>query len=112
MSSRGLVCFTRLYVQPQVKVGVMGPKVLRLISIGPSQTATAGENSGEDETEEVEVTFEEEIPRGELTTLPPLPEYEYNTWLLGLPVICILVLAWNVRWKPGARRHTRRRKKK
>lgn len=62
--------------------------------------------------DEVEVTFTEEINRSELDDLPPLPEYHYSRWLLALPVICALVLAWNVRWKAGPRRHERRQSRK
>lgn len=60
--------------------------------------------------EEIEVTFTEEIDRSELEDLPPLPEYHYSRWLLGLPVLCAVVLAWNVRWRPGPRRHERRKR--
>jgi hypothetical protein len=71
------------------------------------QTSTAAE-------EEVEVFFEEteEIDRAELDDLPPLPEYHYSKWLLGLPLLAALVVAWNVRWRGGARRHQRTRDKK
>ena len=75
--------------------------------------ALLGQPEAEPEVdEEVEVTFEEEVDRAELDDLPPLPEYEYSKWLLGLPVLCVGLLAWNVRWKGGARRHQRSRDKK
>jgi hypothetical protein len=63
-------------------------------------------------SEEIEVSFDEEteeIDREDLDDLPPLPEYHYSKWLLGLPVACALVLAWNVRWRGGTRRHQRTR---
>ncbi len=74
-----------------------------------AQTEEAKTSSAVDE--EVEISFEEEIPRDSLRTPPPLPEYQYSGWLLSLPAFCIALMAWNVRWKSGGRRHARTRGK-
>lgn len=79
-----------------------------------TDSSTAAENFLNDETvfeEEVEVTFAEEVELGDLPMTPPAPEYDVRPWLTVLPVACALVLAWNVRWKGGRRRHEKRKKR-
>jgi hypothetical protein len=49
--------------------------------------------------EEVEVTFEEEVDRDGASGLAPLPRYRTSRWLVGLPALAVLLLAWNVRWR-------------
>ena len=61
--------------------------------------------------DEEEVTFAEEVDRGAFDSTPLVPEYDERPWLSVLPVLCALVVAWNVRFKPGQRRHARSKKK-
>ena len=50
--------------------------------------------------------FGEEIDRDGFVDLAPLPEYRRSTWLMGLPGLLFVLLAWNVDWRP---RNPRRR---
>jgi hypothetical protein len=57
----------------------------------------------EEEVEE-EVDFEEEADFGdeEPVVRVILPEVDYQPWLLGLPLVLIALLAWNVGWRRRA----------
>ena len=72
-----------------------------------------GEAGGQQELapgEEVveEVFFAQEVERGSLDGYRA-PEYDTRVWLWVLPVLCVLILAWNVRWSAASGKQTRRR---
>lgn len=48
---------------------------------------------------EEEVVFEEEVDAEGLGDAAPIPDYEYNPWLLAIPFLCLGLLAWNVKWR-------------
>jgi hypothetical protein len=48
---------------------------------------------------EEEVVFEEEVDADGLGDVAPIPDYEYNQWLLAFPFLCLGLLAWSVAWR-------------
>ena len=61
---------------------------------------------GESADEEVEVTFDDDDDLTASETFTPLPENEMLRWLVALPLTGVLLLAWNVRWRPPAKRRS------
>jgi hypothetical protein len=77
------------------------PSLLALALLAPptALAGTAGSEAPAAAGEEIEATFEEEVDRDGASRLAPLPRYRTSRWLIGLPALGILLLAWNVRWR-------------
>ncbi len=86
------------------------------LSIGSHAWATSVETStgaGDDEVaveflgdEEVVGDRIEEIAWESLDDVPPLPEYDHRSWLVGFPLLLVVLVAWNTEWKSARRRHS------
>jgi hypothetical protein len=77
------------------------PLLLALALLAPATVIAQASRSAAPAAagEEVEVTFEEEVDRDSASGLAPLPRYRTSRWLVGLPALAVLLLAWNVRWR-------------
>lgn len=73
-------------------------KVLLIALLLQPVLALVGEEEVPVEGEE-EVVFEEEVDAEALGDAAPIPDYEYNQWLLAFPFLCVALLAWSVRWR-------------
>ena len=62
-----------------------------------------GDEPGKSEEEvDLDALVAEETPKAGTKAVVPtrVPEHEYDRRLLVFPVLLILILAWNVKWKP------------
>jgi hypothetical protein len=83
-------------------------KVLLIVMLLQAVAAQPGEGEvpvkfeGDEEVVvegEEEVFFEEEVDADGLGDVAPIPDYEYNQWLLVFPFLCLALLAWSVTWR-------------
>jgi hypothetical protein len=51
---------------------------------------------------EEEVVFEEEVDPKALGDSAPIPDYDYNQWLLVFPLLCLVLVGFNVNWKKSS----------
>jgi hypothetical protein len=61
-----------------------------------------GDEPGKSEEEvDLDALVAEEAPKAAVAVAPTrVPEHDYDRRLLAFPMLLILILAWNVKWKP------------